>query len=252
MRTPFVAGNWKMNTTRSEAEDLIGSLKSSLADTDNVDVAVCPPFLYLLLASKVLEGTRIRLGAQNMHWEEKGAYTGEVSARMLKDAGCDLVILGHSERRHLFGETDEMVHRKIRRALDVGLHSIVCVGETLEEREAGRTETVVEGQVNGCFRGLSVEDMREITVAYEPVWAIGTGKTATPEQAQEVHRLIREWVGRTFGDDIAEEIRIQYGGSVKPENTGDLIAQPDIDGALVGGASLRAESFTAIVRAAKV
>ena len=252
MRKPFVAGNWKMHTTSSEVESLLGSLKSLLADVDGVDVAVCPPFPYLSLASRLLGGCRIRVGAQNMYWEEKGAYTGEVSALMLKDVGCDLVILGHSERRHVFGETNAMVHRKIRKALEVGLHPIVCVGERLEEREAGKTEQVVQTQVEGCLEGLSSQEMERITLAYEPVWAIGTGKTATPEQAQEVHRLIRVWLGRVFGEGVAERVRIQYGGSVKPENAKDLITQADIDGALVGGASLKAESFAAIVRAARL
>jgi len=250
MRTPFVAGNWKMNTISSEVKDLLGSLKSSLADVDGVDVAVCPPFPYLSLASDILGGCRIRLGAQSMYWEEEGAYTGEVSARMLKDVGCELVILGHSERRHLFGETDAMVCRKIRKALAVGLHPIVCVGETLEEREAGKTEEVIETQVKGCLEGFSSQDVERLTIAYEPIWAIGTGKTATPEQAQEAHRFIRGWIDQKFGREVGNETRIQYGGNVKPENANALMTQPDIDGALVGGASLKAESFAAIVRVA--
>lgn len=250
MRVPFIAGNWKMNTTASETEELLNSLKSLLFKENNIDVAVCPPFPYLKLASRLLGGSRIRLGAQNMYWETAGAYTGEVSSGMLKDAGCDLVILGHSERRQYFGETDDMVHRKIQQALRSGLGPIVCVGETLEEREGGKTEEVVETHIRGCFDDLSAEDMKEITVAYEPVWAIGTGKTASPEQAQDVHRFIREWIRNTFGDEVADSIRIQYGGSVKPENAESLMVQPDIDGALVGGASLKAASFASIVKAA--
>jgi len=252
MRIPFIAGNWKMHTTAPEAEVLLQSLRESLSDIEDVDVAVCPPFPYLMMASRLIEGSRIRLGAQNMSWEKKGAFTGEVSPEMLKDAGCELVILGHSERRHIFSETDEVVHRKIQKALEIGLHPIVCVGETLEERESGRTDRVVEDQIEGCLGGISGSDMNHITIAYEPVWAIGTGKTATPEQAQEAHRSIRVWLEHHFNRDIAEIVRIQYGGSVKPENARVLLAQPDIDGALVGGASLKAPDFTAIVKAGRV
>jgi len=251
LRIPFVVGNWKMNTGSLEAEELLASLKHLLKDVDGVDVAVCPPFPYLFLAFEALKGTRIRLGAQNMFEEEKGAFTGEVSPRMLKDAGCKFVILGHSERRQYFGETDTAVHRKILKALQYDLRPIVCVGETLEQREKGRTEKVIQKQLIGCMEGLSARQLEKITVAYEPVWAIGTGKTATPEQAQEMHRFIREWIERKFLSDTARKIRIQYGGSVNPENAKELMIQPDIDGALVGGASLNAESFTAIVQAAR-
>ena len=249
MRIPFIAGNWKMYTDSVEAEALAVSLKRLLADVEDVDVAVCPPFPYLRPVFDILRDSRIRTGAQNMCWETKGAYTGEVSPRMLKDVGCDLVILGHSERRHIFQEMDEIVNRKIRKALEYELSPIICVGETLEEREAGKTEEVVLRQIGGCLEELSVEDLGKITVAYEPVWAIGTGRTATPEQAQEVHRLIRDWLGGRFSRGIADDVRIQYGGSVKPENAAGLMAQPDIDGALVGGASLKAEDFSAIVKA---
>lgn len=252
MRIPFVAGNWKMNTTLAEATTLLKALKASVKEIYKVDVAVCPPFPYLFLAAQELAGSQIRLGAQNMCWEEKGAFTGEVSPIMLKDMGCDLVILGHSERRQLFGETNEWINRKMKTALDHRVFPIICVGETLEEREGGETEQIVEGQLKGCFEGLAVEQIKGITIAYEPVWAIGTGKTATPEQAQEVHRMIREWIGGKFSRVISEEIRIQYGGSVKPENADSLMEQPDIDGALVGGASLKAESFAAIVKAASL
>lgn len=251
MRIPFIAGNWKMNTTASEAEALLKALKESLSDIEDVDVAVCPPFPYLMMVSRLLEGSRIRLGAQNMSWEKKGAFTGEVSPEMLTDAGCEFVILGHSERRHIFKETDEIVHRKIQQALESGLSPIVCVGETLEEREEGKTVQVVEDQIEGCLGGIAGSDMNHVTIAYEPVWAIGTGKTATPEQAQEVHRLIKVWLEDHFSRDIADTVRIQYGGSVKPENAKALLAQPDIDGALVGGASLKAPHFTTIVEAGR-
>ena len=248
MRTPFVAGNWKMNTTASEARDILCSLKQSLLNVHLVDTAICPPFPYLLLASEILKGSRIQLGAQNMYWEEEGAFTGEVSPLMLKDVGCNYVILGHSERRRYFGETDESVNRKIRMALDSGLRPIVCVGERLEERQENETERVISDQVKGCLKGLPAEDMQQITIAYEPVWAIGTGKTATTQQAQEVHRFIRQWIGKTFDQETADTVRIQYGGSVKPDNAGALMAQQDIDGALVGGASLKQENFSAIVK----
>ena len=250
MRIPFVAGNWKMHTTAEEVRELLNSLKVLLKDVENVTVAVCPPFPYLILASEILDGSSIHVGAQNMHWESEGAYTGEVSPRMLKDVGCEFVIIGHSERRKLFGETDEIVHRKIQAALRQELHPIVCVGETLEEREEGKTTQIVESQIRGAFTGFTVEEFKKITIAYEPIWAIGTGRTATPEQAEEVHRLIRVWIADRFGREVAEEVRIQYGGSVKPENAAALLAQDNIDGALVGGASLKAESFAAIVKEA--
>jgi len=250
MRVPFVTGNWKMHTTARETRDLLNSLKALLKDINKITVAVCPPFPYLFLASEILEGSFIHVGAQNMYWEIEGAYTGEISPRMLKDAGCEFVIIGHSERRKLFKETDEMVHRKIQAALTEGLHPIVCVGETLEEREGGKTTEIIETQIKGAFAGFKAEELKGVTIAYEPVWAIGTGRTATPEQAEEAHRLIRVWLADRFGRELAEEIRIQYGGSVKPENAAALLAQPNIDGALVGGASLKAESFAAIVKQA--
>ncbi len=239
-----------MNTTASDAVDLLNALKPFLEDVEGVDVAVCPPFPYLSLISKTLEGSRILLGAQNMHHEAKGAYTGEVSPAMLKDVGCDLVILGHSERRHIFGETDETIRKKIQSALEFGLRPILCIGETLDDREADKTADVVRRQLKGCLEGFSRQDMEHIILAYEPVWAIGTGRTATPEQAEEVHRLTREWIEEQFDKKAAGSIRIQYGGSVKPGNARQLLEQPDIDGALVGGASLDAESFAAIVQAA--
>ena len=250
MRTAVVAGNWKMYTTAAEAGKLVRSLKPLVSELRSVEIAVCPPFPYLIRVADEIRGSAILLGAQNMHWEEEGAFTGEVSPKMLMDAGCHFVILGHSERRQYFGETDDKINRKIRKALETGLWPIVCVGETLQEREGGLTEKVVREQLEGCFKGFSSEDLKKIVIAYEPVWAIGTGKNATPEQAQDVHRFIRTWLSNAFGRETAETVRIQYGGSVKPENAETLMSQPDLDGALVGGASLKAEAFAAIVRAA--
>jgi triosephosphate isomerase len=247
-RLPFIAGNWKMNTTVAEACDLIRELKTAISGVKGVEVAVAPPFTALDAARKELEGSSIRLAAQNLYWEEKGAFTGEISPLMLKEVGCQYVIIGHSERRQFFGESDETVNRRIKAALAQGLKVIFCVGETLREREGAKTFTVVERQVSGGLEGLGEKELRNMTIAYEPVWAIGTGKTATPEQAEEVHRLIREKVEKLYSREVAEEIRIQYGGSVTPENIKGLMNQPNIDGALVGGASLKAESFSKIVR----
>ncbi len=249
MRRKFIAGNWKMNKTGEEGAGLVRELLQELADTDSADVAVCPSFTALAAVAAELRGSHIGLGAQNMHAEASGAFTGEVTAGMLVAAGCKYVILGHSERRTLFGETNEVVNRKLKAALAAELSPIVCVGEQLEEREAGRTEEVVFGQVEQSLAELAAKDMLKVTVAYEPVWAIGTGKTATPEQAQEVHAGIRNLLGETFGKACAEAVRIQYGGSVKPGNAKVILAQEDIDGALVGGASLKAADFAAIVRA---
>jgi triosephosphate isomerase (TIM) len=250
MRAAVVAGNWKMVTTPSEAVALVQALKPLVAGVSGVEVAVCPPFTNLVPVGQELKGSAIRLGGQNMHWEDEGAFTGEISAKMLLAAGCHFVILGHSERRQYFGETDEKINRKIRKALASGLFPIVCAGETLAERESGITEQVIRTQLEGCFSGFTPEEMKKMVVAYEPVWAIGTGKTATPEQAQDVHRFIRSRLSGAFGKDAAESIRIQYGGSVKADNAKALLSQPDIDGALVGGASLKADQFAAIVRAA--
>ncbi len=249
MRIPFVAGNWKMNTSLAEAEQLIRELIPLVADLKDVYIAVCPPFPYLSGIVQRVQSSSIEVGAQNMYFETKGAFTGEVSGDMLKDIGCAYVILGHSERRHIFGEKDPIINKKVHKALEVGLKPILCVGELLEEREIGKTEQVVETQIQEGLKTVSAEQMAQITIAYEPVWAIGTGKTATPEQAQEVHRLIRDWLKVHYGGDLAEQICIQYGGSVKPDNAKTLMDQPDIDGALVGGASLKAESFASIIRA---
>jgi triosephosphate isomerase len=247
-RLPFIAGNWKMNKTVGEAIDLVRQLKASISGMEGVEVAVAPPFTALYAVHKELEGSCIRLAAQNLFWEEKGAYTGEVSPPMLKELGCQYVILGHSERRQFFGETDETVNRKMKAALGQDLKVIFCIGETLKEREEGKTFSVIERQIAGGLKDIGKEEMKRIVVAYEPVWAIGTGKTATPEQAEEVHRFIRERLERLYSQGIAEEVRIQYGGSVTPENVKGLMNQKNIDGALVGGASLKSDTFSKIVR----
>jgi triosephosphate isomerase len=247
-RLPFIAGNWKMNKTVREALDLIRELKVAIAGVKEVEVAVAPPFTALYAVHKELEGSPIRLAAQNLFWEEKGAFTGEVSPPMLKDVGCHYVIIGHSERRQFFGETEETVSRRINAALAQGLKVIFCIGETLKEREEGKTFSLIERQMEGGLKGLSDKGMRDMVIAYEPVWAIGTGKTATPEQAEEVHRFIRGKLEKLYSQEVSGEIRIQYGGSVTPDNIKGLMDQPNIDGALAGGASLKAESFSRIVR----
>jgi len=247
-RLPFMAGNWKMNKTVGEALDLVRELKTAISGVKAVEVAVAPPFTALYAIRKELEGSSIHLAAQNLYWEERGAFTGEVSPLMLKEVGCHYVIIGHSERRQFFGETDETVNRRIRAALAQGLKVIFCIGETLSEREEGKTFSIIERQLEGGTKGLGDQEMTKMVMAYEPVWAIGTGKTATPEQAEEVHRFIREKLGKLYSREVSEEIRVQYGGSVTPENVKGLMNQPNIDGALVGGASLKAESFSKIVR----
>ena len=249
-RKKFVCGNWKMHKTAAEARALLGELRR-LADglADQVEVAVAPPFTALLAAAEALKGSRIALAAQDVHWEAQGAFTGEVSAPMLAEAGCRHVIVGHSERRQLFGEDDETVRKKAGAVLAAGMRPIVCVGETLAEREAGRTLEVVSRQVRGGLSGIPSSAMAPVTVAYEPVWAIGTGRTATAAQAQEVHAAIRALLRELCGA-TADQIRIQYGGSVKPDNAAELMAQPDVDGALVGGASLKAADFSQIVKGA--
>ena len=250
MRTPLVAGNWKMHKTLAEAVELGRALKGELGAGDNCDVVVCPPFPYLQAVAQSLEGSAIALGAQDMHWEEEGAFTGAVSAAMILTSGGSYVILGHSERRQYFGESDESVNSKLITALRSNLTPVVCVGEHLEERRDGRAEEVVLRQVQGALIGLQTADVARVIFAYEPVWAIGTGETATPDQAQEVHALMRAALGRTYGDEVAQQLRLLYGGSVKSENAAELFAQPDIDGGLIGGASLDSNSFAAIVRAA--
>ena len=248
-RKLFVAGNWKMNTSLAEATDLAGALVGEIGSVEAVDLAVAPPSVYLAAVGPALRGSRIALGAQNMFYEDNGAFTGEVSGAMLLDVGCRYVILGHSERRHVIGETDEWINRKIVKALGDGLEVIFCVGELLEQRQAGRTNEVVARQVRIGLEGVGKADAERVTVAYEPVWAIGTGVTASPDQAQEVHAMIRGLLSETYDAQLGENMRIQYGGSVKPVNTGELLAMPDIDGALVGGASLKADDFAAIVEA---
>jgi triosephosphate isomerase len=250
MRRFIVAGNWKMHKTGEEAVQLAFELIPQLADVRSVDIVLCPPFTALEALGGVLRGSGLFLGAQNMHAEPKGAFTGEIAAPMLLPLGVTHVILGHSERRQFFGETDELVNRKVRTALGHGLIPIVCVGETLEQYEAGRTEAVVGTQLEGALEGIALKAPDRLVVAYEPVWAIGTGRNATPEQAQQVHAFVRARLTGFFGVDVAGKVRIQYGGSVKPDNAADLMKQPDIDGALVGGASLDAGQFAAIVRSA--
>ncbi len=235
-----------MNKTVPEALSLVRELKERVSDVSDRDILVCPPFTSLFAVFKEIEGSNVLLGGQNMFYEERGAFTGEISPLMLKDVGCSYVILGHSERRHIFGEDDELINKKVVSAVRHGLIPILCVGELLEERERGETEKVVEGQLRKGLAGLTSSD--DFVVAYEPVWAIGTGKTATPEQAQEVHEFIRGVLSELFGREKADEVRVLYGGSVKPENAKGLISMPDIDGALVGGASLNAESFSKIVK----
>jgi triosephosphate isomerase len=251
MRKNVIAGNWKMNNDLKASEKLIVELKNLLQnEKPNCDVIVCPPYTSLTEASKLINGSIIKLGAQNMYFEESGAFTGEVSASMLKSAGCEYVILGHSERRTIFGESDELINKKIKKALSAGLKPIFCVGELLEERENGTTNDVIKRQVLKGLEGISAEEMKRIIVAYEPVWAIGTGKTATPAQAQEVHEFIRDLIEVDYSLEVANDITIQYGGSVKPDNAKELLSQKDIDGALVGGACLKADSFIGIIKGA--
>lgn len=249
-RRKFVCGNWKMNKTASEARTLVREVRAAAGSlVEAVDIAVAPPFTALAAAAAELTGSSIGLAAQNVYFEPQGAFTGEVSATMLAEVGCQFVLVGHSERRQFFGETDEAVCRKVKASLGARLRPIVCVGETLPEREKGHTLEVVSRQVRAAVAGLSAGQVAELTVAYEPVWAIGTGKTATTFQAQEVHAAIRSLL-RELAPSSAESVRIQYGGSVKPDNAAELMAQPDVDGALVGGASLKAQDFVQIVKGA--
>ena len=250
MRKPIIAGNWKMYNNIKEAVELVNGLKRELYSVETVDIVVCPVFTSLSDVHELLLDSNIALGAQNLYWEKQGAFTGEVSADMLKDAGCGYVIIGHSERRQFFHETNETVNKKVKAALSAGLKPIVCVGESLDQRENGKTFDVVKNHVQGSLADLNKQDMQSVVVAYEPVWAIGTGKTATPEQAQEVHSYIRGLLKEAFGGETAAATRIQYGGSVKPDNIDELMKKEDLDGALVGGASLKVDSFSAIVKGA--
>ena len=248
MRTPFIAGNWKMHKTIDEAVALVEELRSALQGVVGCDVAICPPAPSLAAVREALAGSAIGLGAQNMYWEEQGAFTGEVSPLMLQGL-CDYVIIGHSERRTIFGETDEMVNKKLHAALAHGLKPILCVGENLQQNQAGETTAYVSGQVRAAFSGVTAEQARTVTIAYEPIWAIGTGLPATGEGANAIiGGTVRATVAALYGHDVADGIRIQYGGSVKPANIAEFMAQPDIDGALVGGASLRTADFAQIVR----
>jgi triosephosphate isomerase len=250
MRKKFIAGNWKMFTTASSATALARAVAQGVGSEDRVSVAVCPPFPYLERVREALRGSNVALGAQNLYPEREGAFTGEVSPGMLSDVGCKYVILGHSERRHKLGETDEFINRKVLAALKAGLQVIVCVGETLAEREAGKMEEVVTSQLTGGLAQIAREMMSRLSIAYEPVWAIGTGRNATPEQAQLAHAFIRRQIADQVSGEVAAALVIQYGGSVKADNAASLMSQPDVDGALVGGASLKADEFLAIVRAA--
>ena len=250
MRKKVIAGNWKMNKDLSESQDLVSKIINGLGNDSKCDVIVCPPFTSLNEVSSLIKNTPVKLGAQNIYFEDSGAFTGEISAPMLKSVGCEYVIIGHSERRTVFGEPDEVINKKIKKALEHNIKPIFCVGELLEQRENGTTMEVVKNQIIKGLKSVTPEEFSEIIIAYEPVWAIGTGKTATPEQAQEVHAAIRELIVENFSEDLADNLVIQYGGSVKPDNAGQLLSQADIDGALVGGACLNADSFLGIIAAA--
>ena len=252
MRRPFIAGNWKMNLNRADSVKLAAALAEKVGANSAVEVAVCPPSVYLDAVSGALKGSAVGLGAQNAYHEPKGAFTGELSAAMLVDIGCKYVILGHSERRHILRESNQDVNRKVRAALAAGLTPIVCVGELLAERDAGQTRDIVQEQLSGSLAGLSDADVAKIVIAYEPVWAIGTGRTATPAQAEEVHADLRRMLATRYNPEVAVAVRIQYGGSVKADNAAELLAQPNVDGALVGGAALDAAGFLAIVGSAKM
>lgn len=251
MRIKVIAGNWKMNKDFRQTEELIDGLKESMDfDLKGVKVILCPPFTSLELAGRLVKGTPFAIGGQNMYFEDEGAFTGEVAPGMLKSVGCQYVILGHSERRQYFSETDGFINKKVKKALASGLTPIVCVGETLQQREQNITEQIVTTQVRGVLNGVSAQDVEKLILAYEPVWAIGTGRTATPQQAEEVHVMIRSLLAVLYGASTAERVIIQYGGSVKADNAAELLWQPNVDGALVGGACLKADSFSAIIKAA--
>ena len=248
LRRVIIAGNWKMNKNIGESIDLANSIKRSLYDVEEVEIVVCPPFTSLSDVNEITMETNIKLGAQDCFWQAEGAFTGEVSAAMLKNVGCEYCIIGHSERRQLFGETNETVNKKLKVLLKENIKPIVCVGEKLEERKSGKTFDIIKDHVVNSLAGISKEEMSRTVIAYEPVWAIGTGVNATKEQAEEAHKYIRTLLGQMHGDEVAKSVRIQYGGSVKPENIRELILQEDVDGALVGGASLKADSFVQLVK----
>jgi triosephosphate isomerase len=248
MRKKVIAGNWKMYNDVNQSVELVSGLKKELEGKNvNADVIVCPPFTNLETVNAVIKDSAIQLGAQNMYFEENGAFTGEISPAMLKSVGCSFVILGHSERRTIFGESNQLINKKIKTALKFGIKPIFCIGESLEQRENGTTFKVVENQITEGLAGISESELETLIIAYEPVWAIGTGKVASPEQAQEVHKFIRQLLSKIYTPQFAEKVIIQYGGSVKPENAAELLSQPDIDGALVGGACLKADSFAKII-----
>lgn len=249
-RKKFIAGNWKMNTTADEACKLAREIVEIMGTVTDVDIAICPPYTNLSEVSKIIKGSTVKLGAQDVHWEASGAYTGKVSCAMLSNVGVTYVIIGHSEQRQYFGETDEKVNKKVKATLAAGLLPIICVGETLDERKSGQMNAVIERQTKGAFAGLSKEDALKCTIAYEPVWAIGTGETATPKQANDAHIFIRNIIRGMFDEATAGNLRIQYGGSMKPDNARELLAQSDVDGGLIGGAALKAASFMGIVKPA--
>lgn len=247
-RIPCIAGNWKMYKTVPEAVETAIQIKEAVKEVTGREIGIAPAFVALAPLAQALQGSNISVMAQDVFWEEEGAFTGEVSPSMLKSAGCACSIIGHSERRQYFGETDQTVNKKLKKCLEAGLRAVVCIGETLEEREAGNTFSVLKVQVAQGLSGLTAAQMAQVVVAYEPVWAIGTGKTATAQQAEEAHRFIRSEIEKSFGQEVAAALRILYGGSVKPDNVDELMAQPDVDGALVGGASLKVESFARIIK----
>ena len=249
MRKKIIAANWKMNKDVNETSEFISAFQKQMENYDcQAEVVICPPFIALHVAAKLLQGSELKLGAQNLHYENDGAYTGEISAKMLKSLGVTYVVVGHSERRQYFSETDEVVAKKVKKALTSDLKVILCVGETLSERDGGVTEKVLERQVKAALGGLSEQELSALVIAYEPIWAIGTGRNATPQQAEEAHAFIRSTVAKIFNKDAASALTIQYGGSVKPDNAAQLLSEPDVDGALVGGASLSADSFAKIVK----
>ena len=247
-RRILIAGNWKMNKTATEAAALVTEIKRDVFDIDNVDILVCPPFTALAVVGDVVRDSNVSLGAQNMYFEDKGAYTGEISTAMLKDCGCTHVIIGHSERRTIFNESDETINKKVKKALEAGLIPVLCIGEKLEEREANKTFEVITNQLEGDLADIDSDNIKKIIIAYEPVWAIGTGKTATSEQAQEAHAFIRNLIKEKYDSVVADGIIILYGGSMKPANVEELVSQPDVDGGLIGGASLEAASFVELVK----
>lgn len=252
MRKPIIGGNWKMNLgTPSETEKMLKKFRSSVKKIDKVDIVIAPPFTSIITAVELVKKSNIKIGAQNMYFEEKGAYTGEISPVFLKELGVEYIILGHSERRDIFKESDELINKKLKKALSMNFNPIVCIGEHLKEREEGKTKEVIHKQIQDTFKGLTKNELVKTVIAYEPIWAIGTGKTATPEQAEEIHLFIREILSLKYDDDTANAIRIQYGGSIKPNNAKELFEKENIDGGLVGGASLQADSLLEIIKAAE-